>query len=386
MTSVTVKRITVCRTQDTDSSENVGSDDTVHIAEDEAANLAKSSLCIRNERLAHKDSIDHVAGESPKRAVRSVLVKSRRNYPTKGVKAFLCHPAKSFVANEPRKVSRNSLLTQPSTKPNVLTLNHEQGCKSISEKASNSTALGAAQSEKSSPAKRLPNCSFDDAATSRKKAFSSFIALRADHMQSEEDVSCYLPRYESGVEERWYLDLSLHVKEVQSKLRLSGKRNTCLNLYLNANKDIHASSRGDSKRVGCSATNFDEEKSSRGKCRSMRSLQHKLLGVVDPIGSFIIPLNKAYVESIDSLFNLNFLKKIKYESKKQKYEDSLILALRKMKEIVKDAWRVWQDKRMLKEEITREEISRVLNVHYYDGLKPEEYKIHISIFNHPLIY
>eukprot|EP00826_Nyctotherus_ovalis_P058434 TRINITY_DN8028_c0_g1_i8.p2 TRINITY_DN8028_c0_g1~~TRINITY_DN8028_c0_g1_i8.p2 ORF type:complete len:127 (+),score=4.53 TRINITY_DN8028_c0_g1_i8:131-511(+) len=126
MASIKIKRVTVCITQDTETSENMRSEDISHIVGDNAINIVKNSLCIRNERLAHKDSIDQIAGsESPRRVVRSVLVKSRKNYPTKGVKASLYHPAKFFIANEPRNVSRNSLLTEPSTKPNVLIFDTE---------------------------------------------------------------------------------------------------------------------------------------------------------------------------------------------------------------------------------------------------------------------
>jgi len=140
-------------------------------------------------------------------------------------------------------------------------------------------------------------------------AINPFIERRLD-----ESLNYYLPEYDieykNNVCMNWYEDLSNHMKGLfEGSL---SKKEACLRLYIN--KDTSASTKRSSIKPG-------KQRNPKSEYRMTNDL---LLGVVDSIGSFTITLNKNYIETLS---NLSFIQKIKYERKKRQYEDSLNLTL-----------------------------------------------------------
>lgn len=173
-----------------------------------------------------------------------------------------------------------------------------------------SVVMGAVWSEYP-PISKI-DCSFDELNKSlvKKEPSSSFRSNR----KSSEDIDSYLPEYDNAVVDKrkidsWYKDLNNHMKKIQ--VHVSNKRENCLRLYLN--KEFH--------------THEEYETKKSIDCFLRTPSGAQLLGIIDPIGYFIIPLNKIYIEDIDSLFKLSFIKKMTYENKRCKYENAITSTL-----------------------------------------------------------
>ena len=113
---MTSLRVTVYPTRDKESNENSYSEDINHIIEDNRIGLVKKTLSIRNNRLANKDSMEHIE-QSDKYTIRSITIKSRKNYPMKGT---IKNSIYSQSVIKDKNISRNSLLVfNNSNKPLV---------------------------------------------------------------------------------------------------------------------------------------------------------------------------------------------------------------------------------------------------------------------------
>jgi len=158
-----------------------------------------------------------------------------------------------------------------------------------------------------------------DASVNIKTTKSAINKIRTSNELSQTNIKNLLPQYttdfcqqpksNNGVsEEKWYEELSNHMKDTikkiphKRKLLIQHKRT----IKFESNLFFYM-------QIGMSTN------------KNCKEYSKQLLGIIDPIGSFIIKLNKVYVESIGKLLKLGFMQRIKYERKKKEYERSLTI-------------------------------------------------------------
>ena len=165
----------------------------------------------------------------------------------------------------------------------------------------------------------------------------------------------FIPKYEEvsftqKIENnsKWYSELKEHMQRINKKITVSHQR-TKFQIYLTSKK-INKRNAMKNKlltvksnftcEVSCLTSRIKQK--NKGILRRVTSehlisindikqnYPNELLGIIDPIGSFIINLNKEYIEDINSLLKLGFLQKISYENHMNVHKKSLITTLSNM--------------------------------------------------------
>eukprot|EP00826_Nyctotherus_ovalis_P053091 TRINITY_DN6842_c0_g1_i6.p1 TRINITY_DN6842_c0_g1~~TRINITY_DN6842_c0_g1_i6.p1 ORF type:complete len:203 (-),score=28.44 TRINITY_DN6842_c0_g1_i6:220-828(-) len=135
------------------------------------------------------------------------------------------------------------------------------------------------------------------------------------------DIESLLPQYavqsckiQKSCDEKWYEELNDYMKKLVNK-----PANKKTKLQLNLKKVIRID------KTPC----FKNSVAKNGYSK-------QLLGVIDPIGSFVMQLNEEYVENIEKLLKLGFMQRIKYEKKKREYEQALILTFSNLCKLIQN--------------------------------------------------